>query len=176
MEPKIFLTSIFLLIQYFWTKIFFNPNFSLLKIRFHFKFLKKNFLDPNHSGPKIFGPNFFWIQNFFGSKIQLDQKHFWSKIFKFPNILRYIWTQIFFFYSRSFWTKIFLDETFFWQIFFIHKWTQHFLHPDILFKLMSIWLNLNLQSNCLSLDWAPAQLQLVVVVAAVSYGIVFKVD
>ena len=48
---------------------------------------------------------------------------------------------------------------FFWQIFFIHKWIQHFLHPNILFKLMSIWLNLNLQSNCLSLDWATAQVQ-----------------
>ena len=157
------------MIQYFWTKLFFNPNFSLLKICFHFNFFNEKLFGPKSFWTLNFWTEFFWIQNFFGSKIQFDQKKFWSKIFKFPNILKYIWTQIFldpnFFYSRSFWTKnfliLFLDETFFWQIFFIHKWTQHFLHPNILFKLMTIWLNLNLQSNCLSLDWAPAQLQLV---------------
>ena len=107
------------MVQYFWTKLFFNPNFPLLKICFYFNFFMKNFLDPNHSGPKFLDQifldsNFFWIKNSIGPK------------------------------------KI-----------FIHKWTQHFLHPNILFKLMTIWLNLNLQSNCLSLDWAPAQLQLV---------------
>ena len=128
----------------------------------------KNFLDPNHSGPKFLDQifldsKFFWIKNSIGPKKILTQ------IFKFPNILKYIWTQIFldpnFFYFRSFWTIFFKSyfwmKHFFWQIFFIHKWTQHFLHPNILFKLMTIWLNLNLQSNCLSLDWAPAQLQLV---------------
>ena len=42
------------------------------------------------------------------------------------------------------------------------KWKAKFQTDEKLhIKRMSTWINLELQSNCLSLDWAPAQLQLV---------------
>ena len=63
----------FLLVHYLWTKLFFNPNFPLLKICFHFNFFNE----------KLFGPKSFWTQifgpNFFGFKFFLDQKFNWTK-------------------------------------------------------------------------------------------------
>ena len=91
----------FLLIQYFWTKLLFDPNFSLLKVCFHFNFFNEKVFGPKSFWTQNFWTEFFWIQTYFGSEILLDQKNFRSKIFKFPKILKYICTQIF-------WTQIFL--------------------------------------------------------------------
>ena len=94
---------------------------------------------------------FLWTQNIFGAESFLT-KSFLNQTFsgqKRSNVLdlHFFCQQTFlashFFYSKFLWTQIF--------------WAQHFLDQ----KLMSIWPNLELQSNCLSLDWAPAQLQLV---------------
>ena len=129
---------------------------------------------------KLFGPNFlraliFVDQLFFGT-----QPFFYPIIFLDPkNLLpktggpKTVWTQILFtqnilslkkFLDLHFLgPKIFRTPTFFQHHF---SFTSNFVNPIcgptfICTNLMSIWLNLYLQSNCLSLDSAPAQLQLI---------------
>ena len=120
-------------------------------------------------GPKIFSdqifpvPKFFRTQYFFGPKIFLDPKifsdpNFFDQIFFGPktflepqNIFQ---TRNFFLDPKLFCTlnyfgpKIILDPNYFC--------TQNFklvLKVDI----NQAWIRLSLQSNCLGLDWAPAQ-------------------
>ena len=114
-------------------------------------------------GPKFFRTKSFWIQNildhiFLAFKIFRTQNLFWAKMFCYQNFFvtkkfsrqEIFWNQNLFASKKMSDLKIFLDpKLFLTQIFY----SRSFSH--------NIWLNLHLQFNCLSLDWAPALLQLV---------------
>ena len=128
----------------------------------------------NFSAQNSLNSKFLWNQNIFGAE-SFSTKKFFNQTFLGPKkfLICHYFTQIFlnpillaknlirsnvliFFSQKIFLVSHFFDPKFLWTQIFRAK---HFLYQ----KLMSIWLNLGLQSNCLSLDWAPAQLQLVAI-------------
>ena len=120
--------------KFFWTQIFLDPQF----------------FGPHFLGSKIFCyPKFSSFQKIFGPRKFLDPTTFGPTFFSTQDLFGPKKLNPYFGWNikKKFLIYNFVDTTFF--------------KPGYFFKLMSIWPNLYLQSNCLSLDWAPAQLQLV---------------
>ena len=140
--------------NFFCTQIFLALHFWTLNVVYSY-FWSPHFWDLKFFGPKICLTNFL-VKNVFGQKFfttNIFLPYFLTYRFLFQLLLTPNFLPIFFL------TQYFKIQYCFWGTKHLSylKWEAKFQTNEKLnFKL-----NLYLQSNCLSLDWAPAQLQLV---------------